>query len=367
LNYISDFGFATNHVVPKGAGEVIVAFFPIDRFLTQGLREIFLKSPATFFVPGEALLDSKTSGYLASLICRSGALATESSADKVPPEACASKSKGKSVADPDKVNGRISLALMRYEQNRTKAGSVTMNDTDMILVALLDKVSLNNIRVVVGGTMNVDVNAVPAVLDNVTFTPPTAWTKGSTLSGVINGSFLSDGAVSITDDAGTSIGTVSTVPDSSTDKKLSFTVTLSADVPATAKLHFQLTKTAQDKTKTVSKTLDLKISDLAPQITGPTFTPNPALASTWAKSSPVTGVLTGSLLTGGTVTVSASAGSVGAATIIAANSDDSKITFTLTLPATVASGTILNVVVTKQTSTGDTVSSSPVKYTVKYP
>jgi hypothetical protein len=201
----------------------------------------------------------------------------------------------------------------------------------------------------------------------VTFTSPTNWTKGSTLSGVINGSFLSNGVVSITDDAGNSIGTVNTVPDSSTDKKLSFTVTLSADIPTTARLHFQLTKTAQDKTKTVSKTLDLKISDLAPQVTGLTFAPDPAVASTWAKGNTVTGVLTGSLLTGGTVTVSASTGSVGAANIIAASSDDSKITFALTLPAAVASGTVLNIVVSKPTSTGDSVSGPPTKYTVKYP
>src|SRR5437667_5528563 len=49
LNRVSDFGFRANKVIPKEGSDVIVCFFPIDRFLTRGFRKLFLKSPALFF------------------------------------------------------------------------------------------------------------------------------------------------------------------------------------------------------------------------------------------------------------------------------------------------------------------------------
>ncbi len=57
LNRVSDFGFRSNTVVGKEASEVIVCFFPIDRFLTRGFRKLFLKSPALFFAPLQMLVD----------------------------------------------------------------------------------------------------------------------------------------------------------------------------------------------------------------------------------------------------------------------------------------------------------------------
>lgn len=57
LNRISDFGYQTNKVIPKQGAEVIVCFFPIDRFLTPGFKKLFLKSPALFFSPLQMLVD----------------------------------------------------------------------------------------------------------------------------------------------------------------------------------------------------------------------------------------------------------------------------------------------------------------------
>ena len=59
LNRVSDLGFRTNKLVPKESSEVIVCFFPIDRFLTPGFRNLFLKSPAVFFAPLSMLADKE--------------------------------------------------------------------------------------------------------------------------------------------------------------------------------------------------------------------------------------------------------------------------------------------------------------------
>ncbi|HST54203.1 MAG TPA: hypothetical protein VLJ61_19500 [Pyrinomonadaceae bacterium] len=68
LNRISDFGFATNTPVPRQGGEIVVCFFPIDRFLTPGFRKLFLKSPALFFAPLQMLVDDNSKTLLESAL-----------------------------------------------------------------------------------------------------------------------------------------------------------------------------------------------------------------------------------------------------------------------------------------------------------
>ena len=68
LNRISDFGYQTNKVIPKQGAEVIVGFFPIDRFLTPGFKQLFLKSPALFFAPLQMLVDPKMKGDVNKLL-----------------------------------------------------------------------------------------------------------------------------------------------------------------------------------------------------------------------------------------------------------------------------------------------------------
>jgi hypothetical protein len=41
INHISDFGFGTNQVIPKNSSAAVVAFFPLDRFLTPDLQQVF--------------------------------------------------------------------------------------------------------------------------------------------------------------------------------------------------------------------------------------------------------------------------------------------------------------------------------------
>jgi hypothetical protein len=55
INNISD--FVSDQVLTKDGADIMVAFVPIDCFLTQGMREVFLESPALFFNPFAMLFD----------------------------------------------------------------------------------------------------------------------------------------------------------------------------------------------------------------------------------------------------------------------------------------------------------------------
>ena len=44
---------------PQRKRRYCVAFFPLDRFLTPGLKKIFIDSPAVFFLPAATLVDGK--------------------------------------------------------------------------------------------------------------------------------------------------------------------------------------------------------------------------------------------------------------------------------------------------------------------
>src|SRR5208283_4936867 len=68
LNRISDYGFRNNKIIPQQSADIVVAFFPIDRFLTPSLRNIFLNSPALFFDPFLMTIDPKTRKSLAPVL-----------------------------------------------------------------------------------------------------------------------------------------------------------------------------------------------------------------------------------------------------------------------------------------------------------
>src|SRR5262249_46359290 len=68
LNNISDFGYRTNRAIPKQGAEIIVAFFPIERFLTPGFKNLYLKSPALFFAPLQMLVDRKVQKDVAAAL-----------------------------------------------------------------------------------------------------------------------------------------------------------------------------------------------------------------------------------------------------------------------------------------------------------
>ena len=70
LNLLNDSGFRVNTIVPKQASAVMVAFFPLDKFLTPSLRKYFLKNPSLFFSPNLLLMENESRAGLLSALRR---------------------------------------------------------------------------------------------------------------------------------------------------------------------------------------------------------------------------------------------------------------------------------------------------------
>lgn len=246
LDRISDFGFRDNRVVPKGSSETVVGFFPLSRFLTKQLRDIYLKNPAAFFVPMEMLLDKKSRNMLSE------------------PLRNAKIVKG----SKEEAGNEISSALVHYKQRELSGkdtdstGKNIMGPNDPLIVEILSHASLNNIRVVIGGAMTIDVDAVPAVISGVSFNDvsnQTAWaTSTSSIphTGTLTGQFLADGHIDVT--AGTDKLTehplfpVTVDRGQSSDTKLVFTYITAEVVDACKPLTFTVTKKTQEGANTIS-------------------------------------------------------------------------------------------------------------------
>ena len=285
INHISDFGFTTNHLIPPNSSDVIVAFFPLDRFLTPDLQQIFRDAPAAFFNPSEMLIDSHYSIVLLNVLRRAGALTGE-----VSPE------KGKLTSDQVTSNKSDSVALAttlkHYEQFKLKhpvpsdgnaaaitaadakemsdlagacasTGSDSLNQNDCLILSMLNKVSLNNIRVIASGIMTVDTASVSAKITDVQFssdeTLEASWKKDTTdkKTATIVGTFLSGSQVSVTgkgpkgEALDKPLDQIEMDP-SSNDNKLIFTYVLPNDVADGSTLNFIVSKKSKDGTSTQS-------------------------------------------------------------------------------------------------------------------
>jgi hypothetical protein len=263
MNRISDVGFQVNKVIPKDSSDIVVAFFPIDRFLTPGLKQLFLKSPALFFAPGAIVVDTKAKHYLKSdletllgnkaraddfLKKMPGVYSQKVACEKLPDEPQSAPEKGadqKIGSIPDQnsteaqVDGNMAAAkkqchdlMASFVNNATKTTTTNPAVCDEACVArtmiLLDAASLNNVRVVVGGIMTVDVSTVPATITGVTMeggNDNADVLKPGVHSGTIKGSYLTGATPEITAADGTNLES-SAITDGSTDTTLRFKVTI---------------------------------------------------------------------------------------------------------------------------------------------
>jgi hypothetical protein len=294
MNRISDVGFQVNKVIAKQSSDIIVAFFPIDRFLTPDLKSLFISSPAAFFAPIAAMIDPQTQPKLARYV---------------------------DFIFHDKETGQLTNLVSRLPQITNPSSDVCQpfkNSTtpdnaapptrastlaDACSTAeLLDRMSLNTVRVVVGGTMTVDVNNVPPQIAGVDIEPPSGettssmWTletgaKSATLSGTIHGRFL--GSATPTLVSPPSGITIKRVADGSSDTALQFTLTLTSSLPQdTKQLAFQVSKSSSTGSTIKSATYNYQIEGTAqtnsPQV-GNGGAPNPAtnLSSPSAPEKPV--------------------------------------------------------------------------------
>jgi hypothetical protein len=207
LDNISDFGFRTNKVIGKGTSDMVVAFFPIDRFLTPGLKKIFLQSPAVFFVTISGLVDPS-------------------------------------------IRPRIKPILDNF-LGKDATDKINFAQPDAATLKVLSGISLNNVQVVVGGSMTVDVDSIPPHIDSVSFDASDAWSKGTgDVTGAIQGTFLDGGTITVVNASDLGISAISPVKDGSTNEQLHFKMTLTKVIQPNTTIKFRVTKTKNNTTVT---------------------------------------------------------------------------------------------------------------------
>lgn len=286
LNRVSDFGFQTNKVIPKQGGEVIVCFFPINRFLTPGFRKLFLKSPALFFAPLQMLVDDTMTGYVDQVLGED--LGLSGDVLGVPSDQTVRDVLRKSLpcylrvmeemkfgapAKDDSLAGRINrqaedtcLRAFGLPPTGSSAGSGSVSGAGggptppqlfarFLALDYLSQASLNNVRVTVDGVMTVDTMSIPAQINEVTFDEVDGcapnqrcyWTvpadgSGAVRTGTVSGAYLTAGNVDIAEEGALEIKEVKAVEEGSSDQLLHFSMKLTKDVESGKSLTFKVTK-----------------------------------------------------------------------------------------------------------------------------
>lgn len=265
LNRVSDFGFRANKVIPKEASDIIVCFFPIDRFLTPGFRKLFLKSPALFFAPLQMLVDRTADKDVAAIlnpVLSDQQLTVDDLRGALP---CYMQ-----LGHPDNPAFNPCLDEFGLEKNphftdgRLRVKSDAQDKyydwaykkfKKVLILQFLAGVSLNRVTITVDGTMAVDVNTVAARIDGVEMNSiadcgdangECFWNNlaiaDGVRTGVIRGAYLKGGEISIAEASDLHIDEVKKVDDGSSDDELHFSFKLGAAVDNQKKLTFVVTK-----------------------------------------------------------------------------------------------------------------------------
>jgi hypothetical protein len=283
LNRISDFGYQANKVIPRQGAEVIVGFFPIDRFLTPGFKKLFLKSPALFFAPLQMLADNKLKKEANDVLKGINRdLSVDTLRGSLP---CylhvVKKMRFRSVTDKNKDRETFVDQMNRnadqtcfaeFGLNEQNDGKVVLVNTEkfknFMALDFISQMSLNSVTVKIDGVMTVDSTTVAAKLDDVTFDEVANCGDDESLcfwadtdagdgvrTGTIPGSYLTGGNVVIAG-AEDFITDVKTISEGSTDQKLKFSFKLIKPIPPDTMLHFVVTKTQVETPGTNVKTLN---------------------------------------------------------------------------------------------------------------
>jgi hypothetical protein len=329
IDRISDYGFRNNKVIPQQAADVLVAFFPIKRFLTPTLRMVFLENPALFFNPLLMMLDPKTRPLFDPALI--GIFKTKQGVDdafqallaafeKVDSSAVAADrelvaedlaniknanaaiSQDMAAIAQDKANPKPDAAvtalhqaaletdnanLAKYEAlrvtHRSALDAALKPLADDKLYPVLSKISLNNVHVVLSGIMTIDVDNVPPIITSFSCTnddqPALIWAAAGDRTCAIHGSFLSSGTPAIAEASalGLSVGAVAA---NSTDALLNIKLTLTKVVPPKTTLTFQVSK----KNKQGSTVESMKFAYTVPDYT----LPAPSISGVTVKDTTVT-------------------------------------------------------------------------------
>lgn len=240
INRISDVGFQTNKIIPKEGSDVMVAFFPIDRFLTPSFRKIFISNPSSLYVPGEMAADPKMTTQLESFV---GPLVnTSQSAGATGQQALRSQMLHSLLVDCNSDDKTAIAKGQATDESDFKKACGIQN--------IFNRISLNNIHLVIEGAMTVDVATVPATIYSVDFdngNTADIWTNTTgEQTGTINGAYLPGGVPSVVGDNGKAIDgiTITPIADGSTDSKLNFTMKLTKCIAPGTKVYFVVNKTS---------------------------------------------------------------------------------------------------------------------------
>jgi hypothetical protein len=320
MDRVSDYGFRDNKVIPQQSSDILIAFFPIHRFLTPKMKEVFLENPAVFFNPILMAIDPKTRQQLlpflaAALVPKKDSAQAADIIDTLCKELLKKFSDVQAAVAALTVQYKEDLALVEKAQAAlTQAQAVVHQDgdsaasalvaehsravedaqqkldnlnqqagkdksslerawlplTSLPLYNLLGSLSLNNVHVVVRGIMATDINNVPAALTSITCTndsqPAAIWGAPGDRACVIHGSFLTDGTPVIAEAATLGI-TVGAVTTGSTDAALNIKLTLTRPVPAGTVLTFQITKKNKQGNTVESMKLPYTVPEYGPSIT----------------------------------------------------------------------------------------------------
>jgi hypothetical protein len=306
INRVSDFGFRANKVIPQQGSDIIVCFFPLDRFLSPGFRDLFQKSPALFFAPFQMLLDETLKPDVARVLGQE--LGLEKTADeKVRVErlrqklACYLRLKQSEPDSSPTAAATNSVCSQEFGLKMDSDGKLTLIDNtektvdlykDFLLLDYISQTSLNTVTVVVDGVLTIDTANITAKVDDIEFenadkcgdpAKPCFWTKeaaNGVRKGTISGSYLTGGRVKIVEAEEYGITKVETAVDKSSDQELHFSFSLAGltkPIKSGTKLHFVVTKqlgTAQNPVKKESIEKEYVVTFNGPKITEAKFDKN---------------------------------------------------------------------------------------------
>jgi hypothetical protein len=249
LNRVSDFGFQTNKVIAKQNADIVLCFFPMNMFLSEPFRDIFIKAPGLFSSPYQILFTDQNKPYRETLNIsddlRKKAIKLHECYSKVFETPASKPGDGSLAAVVDD-----SLTSICKTQLQDSANTDTLE-----LLAYIGRFGLQNISAFVDGIMTVDVDSIPATIDGVTFTgDPTQnsfWAAKATVKGSLQCRLCQNGkvAVTVTDSSGkTTTLVVDTMGATSSEVDFSFTVPDTSIVTGN-KLAFTITKQPVDTTK----------------------------------------------------------------------------------------------------------------------
>ena len=262
LNRISDFGYQTNKVIGKESGDIMVCFFPIDMFLSAPFKDLFLKSPGLFNSPYQILF-TKENEPLRKVVGISDA--DQKALQKLHP--CYSKmfeiplQRSRTPKDgqkppgtPDEPEPPSRVSGLFYEAqseiNRVCAQELRASPIDLMKLDYIGRFGLQNIGVYVDGIMTVNINTVPASIDDVTFTGDSAtpgfWTAIGEKKGSIRCRFCQGGQVSILEKDDLGLTDVAAIAEGSDDNNLKFSFKLTKPVEPQKTLTFVITKKSTD-------------------------------------------------------------------------------------------------------------------------